>query len=57
MSIKNRNDFFEIKCDNLIYKQEIISYSSGGIPIYMLTITGRGKKDAIRIAKRKVIVI
>jgi cytosolic carboxypeptidase protein 2/3 len=30
----------------------------GGLPIYMITVTGRGnKKDSIRISKRKVIVI
>lgn len=29
----------------------------GGVPIYMLTITGRGQRDSVKISKRKIIVI
>eukprot|EP00347_Sterkiella_histriomuscorum_P024428 403331151 len=48
---------YEIKSGNLLYKQEIIAYSVGGLPIYQITITNRCLQGQIKYKKRKVLYI
>ncbi|CDW76366.1 zinc carboxypeptidase family protein [Stylonychia lemnae] len=50
-------DEFEIKSGNLLYKQEIMAYSVGGLPIYQLTVTARCSQGQLKYKKRKVIYI